>query len=963
MNTPTPSRANVLDVLHRASALHARQRAALFLLRSLIWLVAAIPLLLLADVLFHFSETPRLAGGVGWIIALLVCLVFATAMALFSRAPVLRIARLLESRNPQLGSKLMNILQLDEESRAESAAPLTRELARLAIEDAEKSLDLPALPPLARESTLPRRRWQALSAVAILTILSLVGGHHVRQQWLRFLDPYGDHPPFSLTRLDILQPAIGEKVLYGASRLIEVRASGHQPKELFLTAKPVGGFSANPITLPLAPRGDGTFVTRLENIREPLELTAHKADGSTRSHRRMLDVVLTPQIGTSVVRIEPPAYTGQPPREIPYRFTALQLLEGTRIIFRVASNRPPGNGSLMFECEGEETASTPLAPLAEGPPDAAVASFDAMKSGRFTFAIVDVDGNAANEKPSASLTITRDLAPAIAITVPEQDAMIVEGLALPVIVDATDDYGLRSVRLHIGLNDTFQQADPVTFGEPDTRRHRLNHTLDLAELGARAGDRIVLFAEAVDTRPEPQLARTATRRMIVITEAQYNDHLREQADVAMIAGKYEDLLDRFERQVAEQRRIEEKLAELRNKAAEGGDKEEILSEFAKAYADQKWLNEDLANTADEMENFGRDHPVYDFEKELHDKLRDQAEKIRESVKQQQADSDKAIEKGPPPPESPDQEMLEDMEMAAREQSKRLGGESERANGEVRESLKELADLHELMKDFKRFEQLAGGQRDIAEQSKAYQDKETLNAEDRLAMRELGARQRDLAQELQHLSKKLRQDAEAAKEKLPEAAASAEKLAEAIDDASMPGLARQAAQSMLESKAADAHAQADKLREEMERLMEDAGQPGQQGLAMGLDRALRLQRGMNPGDSFRQMMLSNKFRGLPGEGGSAAGMGGLMAMGAMDGNPMLLGGESLMDGPIADAIAGRGDGGGQGSPGAPTARIDRPDHSNVSQPSARRTSTPDSGTLLLQYETIADAYFRRLTTKP
>jgi hypothetical protein len=962
MNTPSPSRAQVLDVLHRASALHARQRAAIFLLRSLMWLVAAIPLLLLADVLLHFSETPRLAGGIGWIVALLVCVVFAAAMAFFTRAPLLRIARLLESRNPDLGSKLVNILQLDEESHSESAAPLTRELARRAVEDAEKALDLPALPPLARESTLPRRRWQALSAIAVLTILSLAGGHHVRQQWLRFLDPYGDHPPFSLTRLEILQPAAGDKVLYGASRLIEVRASGHQPKELFLTARPAAG-SMSPVTLPLAARGDGTFVTRLENIREPLELTAHKADGSTRSHRRMLEVVLTPQLGTSVVRIEPPAYTGQPPREIPYRFTALQLLEGTRIVFRVASNRPLGMGSLMFECEGEENRTIPLAPLAEGPPDAAVAAFDAMKSGRFTFAIADVEGNAASETPTAPLTITRDLAPAIALTVPEQDAMIVEGLELPVIVDATDDYGLRSVRLHVGLNDRFQQIEPATFETPDTRRHRLNHPLDLAKLAARAGDRIVLFAEAVDTRPEPQLARSATRRMLVITEDQYNDHLREQADVAMIAGKYENLLDRFEKQIAEQQRIEEKLAELRGKAAEGGDKEEILSGFAKAYADQKRLNEDLANTAEEMEDFGRENPVYDFEKDLHEQLRQQAQKIRESVQQQQADSDKALEKGPPPPASPDQQMLEDMELAAREQRERLGGESDRANEEVREPLKELADLHELMKDFKRFEQLAGEQRDIAEQSKAYQDKQTLNAEDRLAMRELGARQRDLAQELDQLSEKLKQDAAAAKEKLPEAAASAEKLAEAIDDASMPGLARQAAQSMLESKAADSHAQAGKLRDEMERLMEDAAQPGQQGLAMGLDRALRLQRGMNPGDSFRQMMLSNKFRGLPGEGGSAAGMGGLMAMGAMDGNPMLLGGESLMDGPIADAIAGRGDGGGQGKPGAPTARIDRPDHSNVRQPSARRTSTPDSGTLLLQYETIADAYFRRLTTKP
>jgi len=962
MNPPAPSRAKVLDVLHKASALHVRQRATLFLLRALMWLMAAIPLLLLADVLFHFSETQRVAGSIGWICAVVISVCIAVVMVFCARVPLLRIARLLESRNPELGSKLVNILQLDAESRSESAAPLTRELARRAVEDAGMALDLPTLPPLAREAALPQRGWQILSAAAALALLSLIGGHHVRQQWLRFLDPYGDHPPFSLTRLEILQPTVGAHVLYGASQLIEVRATGHQPKEVFLTAKALSG-SALPVTLPVAPRGDGTFVALLENIREPLELTAHKSDDSARSHRRKLSVSLTPQIGASTVRVEPPAYTGQETRESPYRFSALQVLEGTRIIFRVTSNRPLGAGTLTFESEGVETTSTPLIPLTEGPENAAVAAFDAARSGRFTFSIVDVKGNTANVTPTASLTITRDLAPAIAITVPEQDAMIVEGLEVPIIVDATDDYGLRSVRLHIGVNEKFDEIDPVTFDTPDTRRHRLKKPLDLTKIGARAGDRIVIFAEAVDRRPEPQLTRSTTRRMTVITEDEYNNHLRHRADVAMIAGKYEDLLDRFEKQIAEQRQIKESLSELRKRATDDGDKEEILTEFAQAYSDQKRLNEDLANTAEEMEHFGRDNPVYDFEKNLHEKLSQQAAKIRESAKQQQADADKAIEKGPPPPESPNQEMMEGMEKAARDQLERLAGESEKGNENIREPLKELADLHELMKDFKRFEQLAAEQRDIAEQSKAYQDKENLNAEDRLAMRELGAKQRNLARELGNLSKKLQQDAAAAKEKLPEAAASAEKLAQAIDDASMPGLARQAAQSMLESKASDSHAQADKLREEMERLMEDATQPGQQRLAMGLDRALRLNRGMNPGDSLRQMMLSNNFRGLPGEGGQAIGEGGLMAMGAMDGNPMLLGVESLMEGPIADAIAGHGDGDGMGAPGAPTARIDKPDRSNVNTPSSRRTSTPDSGTLLLQYENIADAYFRRLTTKP
>ena len=90
---------------------------------------------------------------------------------------------------------------------------------------------------------------------------------------------------------------------------------------------------------------------------------------------------------------------------------------------------------------------------------------------------------------------------------------------------------------------------------------------------------------------------------------------------------------------------------------------------------------------------------------------------------------------------------------------------------------------------------------------------------------------------------------------------------------------------------------------------------------------------------------------------------MMASSMMDGEPQLLGGESLMDGPIASAIAGMGDEGGTGTPGAPTARLDQGDGSDVDQQSARRTSTPQGTTLLLNYENIADAYFRRLTTKP
>ncbi len=463
----------------------------------------------------------------------------------------------------------------------------------------------------------------------------------------------------------------------------------------------------------------------------------------------------------------------------------------------------------------------------------------------------------------------------------------------------------------------------------------------------------------MDTRPEPQLTRTSTRRMEVITEEDYNTRLREKADVAMIAGKYEALLQRFEKQIEEQRRIEQKLASLREKNTNDA---KSLAEFSEAYAAQDQLNESLEQTAQEMSDFGRDKPVYDFEKGLHEKLHEQAAAIRESVAKNREETERALEKGTPPPAPPDAAMMEEMQKAAREQRERLQGGADRAEQEIREPLEDLAQLHELMKDFNLFQQLAEEQRELAEQSKAYQDKPQPNAEDRLAMREMGAHQRELAQKLDQLEKKLRHDAEAADEKFPEAAGSASELADQMETADMPGLARRAAQSMLDGKGADAQAQAKNLHDEMERLLSDSAQEGQQGVAEGLDRALKPNRGM-AGESLKQMMLSKNFRPLPGQGGSGAGMGGLMASSMMDGTPQLLGGESLMDGPIASSISGLGDNGGPGMPGAPTARLDQPDGAKVDQESARRTSTPGNSTLLLEYENIADAYFRRLTTKP
>ena len=61
----------------------------------------------------------------------------------------------------------------------------------------------------------------------------------------------GDHPPYSFTRLEMVQPgASGTNVLYDKGIVVKVKAFGHQPKEVFLTSFPAG-HPEKAVTLPM----------------------------------------------------------------------------------------------------------------------------------------------------------------------------------------------------------------------------------------------------------------------------------------------------------------------------------------------------------------------------------------------------------------------------------------------------------------------------------------------------------------------------------------------------------------------------------------------------------------------------------------------------------------------------------------------------------------------------------------
>ncbi len=357
----------------------------------------------------------------------------------------------------------------------------------------------------------------------------------------RFVDPYGDHPPYSFTRLEITEPGrAGTNVLYGKGLIIKVKAAGHQPREVFLTTSPPG-HPEQATTLAMFDKGRGGFEQLAGNIRSELVVVAHTRDWTSRSKQVRLGVVLTPQLERAFVQITPPAYTGLKAEEKPYAFKGVQALEGSEVRFRLQSNRPLRDGRLELT-SGDQPPQRVL--LKKATENEVAGAFVAAESGRLRFSLNDVAGLPSQADWEGALTVTHDLPPEVAIVEPARDAFVALDFKFQAHIEASDDYGLRSVRIHRAVNGVYPAPKIVSY-ESIVRNSHETLDFDLAQMGVKAGDVISLFAEALDTAPQTHLARSQTVRLSVISVEDYNNFLREQTDLADAEAKYSRAHGRF----------------------------------------------------------------------------------------------------------------------------------------------------------------------------------------------------------------------------------------------------------------------------------------------------------------------------------------------------------------------------------------------------------------------------------
>ena len=316
-----------------------------------------------------------------------------------------RLARLLELAEPSLGNRLINAVQLSDAERPQPIAEfLRREAIDLGFDAARKTRTWPAI----RRGFLSAA---ALAGTALLGcgLLVLAGGEVLRAVAPRFLDPRGDHPPYSQLKIHVMPEAA--EVLYGGQ--LEVRASttGRPVDKLWLVAE--NGAASTRAIMFLAP--DKTFFQSLANLREPGKY--YVTDGQARSRRFNIGIRYTPQITLVELTTTFPEYTGKPGRTAQLSGEPQALPEDTRLTFRVASNRPLKSGALtLTPVLGGKPSVVPLLP--SGGSNIVSGSFSLSQAVAFSISVEDINGLDSAEPRRGRFNILPDERPRLFVLEP-----------------------------------------------------------------------------------------------------------------------------------------------------------------------------------------------------------------------------------------------------------------------------------------------------------------------------------------------------------------------------------------------------------------------------------------------------------------------------------------------------------------------------------------------------------------
>jgi hypothetical protein len=289
-----------------------------------------------------------------------------------------------------------------------------------------------------------------LPAVAIATLASAIGLIFLAQLrlveavWLRFSDPFGDHPPYTAVVLRVTPGDV--RVVYGQGIDIRAVVEGATSDRLELWLSPDGTTLER---LPMFPEAEGEWRATVADVTLPGQYVVRS--GRARSKRFRIDVITVPRITGVRFRVTPPAYTRRAAYEGPAPADGLSGLPGARVEVWAASNRPLSSGTLQLSGAKRSGGDHNLAPSSQSSTEV-YGSFDVAADAKITIRVADSDGQPSLDTFSTSVRQLADDRPFVRLIEPRETSFATPDVQLPVVIAAEDDYGLERIQLFRSLN-------------------------------------------------------------------------------------------------------------------------------------------------------------------------------------------------------------------------------------------------------------------------------------------------------------------------------------------------------------------------------------------------------------------------------------------------------------------------------------------------------------------------------
>ena len=153
--------------------------------------------------------------------------------------------------------------------------------------------------------------------------------------------------------------------------------------------------------------------------------------------------------------------------------------------------------------------------------------------------MLDEAGERSTAKVAAPVIVLKDERPIVRILSPKSRSFATPDIALPVELEAEDDYGISRLELFRALNGTRHLPDVLEVPASEPTQLHSTVQLQLKDYGLTPGDVITLFGRVTDNDPEsPKGSESGVVTVTIISRELFDEIMRSTKQAEEFEEKY-----------------------------------------------------------------------------------------------------------------------------------------------------------------------------------------------------------------------------------------------------------------------------------------------------------------------------------------------------------------------------------------------------------------------------------------